>query len=624
MKKILTLLGGLLLAAQSSQAWVIKPVWENFVQTNTVAGSNFVYWTLPILSNTWNNLSRTNTRLDGLDTQPALGSLKRYDANRMLLAISENGIAESVDLSTTNAGLYALSQAYPDRSLIWINPTNGNPMGLALTVGLRPVQPSEWYTNFQYVTTSNAPTAGNQTDGPNFKVPIYTNLLVNHYFDFGVSDDGFVYTGYKNKLLRYRPDGSGGLLPTPELCSEMGITTRCIETNFPAPGTLICDTNGVVGTGTPYRRWNSMAGLFACVNVRGSGSNTIVTAGGRGSINQQLNVWVFDTLDATNFFADNGFGAGTFATLRAPDAYRVTSTNPATAGKELWNFVCQYPTATYGINVDVVSRWTIPPYGAGAPTTNRFPAASQKAWGGVTQARATVANVAPALGGTAVFVKRDNTKGGVIPNPTVGYYRGNTIGGMAALDDCPFFVTASMPYDNAVSMLADGFPQYYKPGWLGLHDVVSGARFGVWEMNLRETDIVVGATDTRATWMAIYSGLDLRNNTSVDQPEGAYELNWGNYGYGYGRYVVVADNMAITNIVHDAALVTSTNQFTANTSTNLDYVLQKTPSLSGTPVWTDVTIPTPFPGPYNAPGTNLVDSAATDSGAFYRVKLLVP
>src|SRR5207249_9574783 len=70
---------------------------------------------------------------DGHWPMDTLAALKRYDANRLILGIRENGIDET-QVHNTN-----LANAYPDRSLIWINPTNGAPMGIALNIGLYPV-----------------------------------------------------------------------------------------------------------------------------------------------------------------------------------------------------------------------------------------------------------------------------------------------------------------------------------------------------------------------------------------------------------------------------------------------------------------------------------------------------
>src|SRR5262245_4447170 len=65
---------------------------------------------------------------DGHYPMDTLSNLKRYDTNRLVLGIRENGINEA-DPNLTPAQL-ALSTNYPDRSLIWINPTNGAPMGI--------------------------------------------------------------------------------------------------------------------------------------------------------------------------------------------------------------------------------------------------------------------------------------------------------------------------------------------------------------------------------------------------------------------------------------------------------------------------------------------------------------
>lgn len=59
-------------------------------------------------------------------------------ATRLLLGVRENGINESDP--ALSAADKALAAQYPDRSIIWINPTNGAPMGVAHKV---PVFPAE-------------------------------------------------------------------------------------------------------------------------------------------------------------------------------------------------------------------------------------------------------------------------------------------------------------------------------------------------------------------------------------------------------------------------------------------------------------------------------------------------
>ncbi|MSR65841.1 MAG: hypothetical protein EXS24_00515 [Pedosphaera sp.] len=605
MKKVFSLSAGLFLAASTSHAYVITPVWEYFVSTNSALMTPTAA-AIPILTNTWNSLSKTNTRFDGQDLLPCLGGLKRYDANRMLLAVSENGIRENADLINTNLALYMLSTNYPDRSLIWINPSNGLPMGLALTVGLRPVQPSTWYSNY-IVTTAGPPNTGaNTLDGANASVGKWTNILVNTTFDFDVSDDGFVYTGYRNKLIRYRPDGSGGFLPTPELCTELGVTTRCVG--------AICDTNGIQTGGSDPQRWNHITGMFGMVHVRGSGTNTLVMAGGRGHNGQLLGVMIYDTLDATNFF---GFSRQTAASFSMAIPCPTTPTYSGLPG-ELWTFNQTYPQSDNGQNTSTLGKWTAFPYGAGVPTTNVLPAASQ-----VGYAQRT----APAGSPAASFIKIDNTKGTLPAIPggiLTNYYRGGMIGAEQALAGCPFFVAYANPSWNSKARNAsDGNPYWFKPGWIGLHDLVTGTRLGVWEQQIKESDVLLGS-DAAANWFGNYADIGLyTNNPATDQPEGAYEITWGSYCYGYGRYIVKNENIVLTSITNDAVSTSTVNYTLGNTSTNNDYVLQKTVTLD-TPVWTDVTTGIPWPGPYNTAGIPLTDAAATETNAFYRLKLRVP
>src|SRR5882724_9850267 len=162
-----------------AHAQAITPVWEYLI--------NKLPTPLPILTNA-TPIDADNEIGDGHYPMDTLSALKRYDANRLILGIRENGIDET-DPNLTPAQL-ALSTNYPDRSLIWINPTNGAPMGRAVVIGLYPVT-----LDPGFIAESIA--AG---------INDYTN---QYWWSFDVSDDGYIYTGYKNKILRYGPNGSG-------------------------------------------------------------------------------------------------------------------------------------------------------------------------------------------------------------------------------------------------------------------------------------------------------------------------------------------------------------------------------------------------------------------------------
>ena len=150
------------------------------------------------------------------------GGLERYDANRLLLGIRENGINE------TDAGHdSALAAQYPDRSLIWIDQTTGAPMGVALAIGGIPLPADQDFLD----------AGGTERD---------------YYFTFGVDDAGVIYTNHKNRLLRYGPDGNGG---------------------FEAP--TIAYTHANDGS----ERWHQWR--FETIKMRGSGEDTVLIAGGK-------------------------------------------------------------------------------------------------------------------------------------------------------------------------------------------------------------------------------------------------------------------------------------------------------------------------------------------------------
>ncbi|MGC9328347.1 MAG: hypothetical protein ACP5I1_11990, partial [Candidatus Hinthialibacter sp.] len=119
---------------------------------------------------TWANGTRTQDRYFGLH---------RYDDARLLLGIFGNGINEN----DPNDNL-ALAEQFPDRSLIWINAHTGEPMGVALNIGLTPVEPTAAYLD------------------------AYGSIPF--FMAFDISDEGYIYLVVGEYILRYKPDGAGG------------------------------------------------------------------------------------------------------------------------------------------------------------------------------------------------------------------------------------------------------------------------------------------------------------------------------------------------------------------------------------------------------------------------------
>jgi hypothetical protein len=569
MKRILALgLSATTLAfASTAQAWTITPVWEHLVSTNPAA----MTIALPILTNTWNggaSGTKTFNRQDGTDRYPVLGALHRYDANRLLLAITENGIDENWVNTTYDPALEVLTNNFPDRSLIWINPTNGQSMGVALKVGFQPVELDQWYTN-----TCAAQTLSDNINGT--AIPM-TSYYAQQYFGFGVSDDGFIYTGYKNKMIRYRPDGSGGFLPTPEEVFSCGTSTNSLG-----------QTNGFANNppnNAELYRWFSTDGMFASIHVRGAGVNTVITAGGMGESGNNHHSWILTTQDGTNFYGICRLQGDSFITaaINAP-------TNFSALPGELWVFRGNFPVNNAGNGNSVNSRYGTPP-----TYTNTWP---NRTTGWSYPAR------------------------NINSNTPAQFYRQTMIGGGEARDGVPFVAFCQVPsWNSKVRNVNDGDPYWFKDGAIGLNDVISGARVGWWDQTIKESDVTL-PLDSTANWLSTYANLSLSIGAGADRPDGSYEILWGSYVYGYGRYIVKPDAITITNLANAGA--TSTVYFTANTSTNNAYVLQRGANVTS-PGWQDIGAAAPWPGPYVGPGTAFTDPSAPDSNAFYRVRLVVP
>lgn len=225
----------------------LTEVWEHLVTSANPP--------IPVLSTALNYAEDLDAG-DGKSQMDSLGALRRYDANRLLLGIRENGIDETAPGANT-----ALAAQYPDRSLIWINPTNGAPMGIALTIGLRPVP-----------LDANFTAAGGLPD--------------QYWWNYTVSADGHIYTGYKNKILRYSPNGSGGLNPAPTVVFTLtldDLTARGIDVAL-----------------WPGWRWGRL-------RVTGTGANTVLLA---GATSRARGNWLLTTTDGNTFTAGSFLDIG--------------------------------------------------------------------------------------------------------------------------------------------------------------------------------------------------------------------------------------------------------------------------------------------------------------------------
>lgn len=308
--------GSLALLAGTAHAVVPVPVWEHLVNQKNPP--------VPVMTNYLNDVTDSDHG-DGKSVLDTIGPLKRYDATRLLLGIRENGVNESA--GNLSAAQRWVSTNYPDRSLVWVNPADGKPQGIALKMGLYPVPVDPWFI-------AGALAA---------EVYDYTN---QYYWGFDVSEDGYIYTGYRNKILRYAPDGIGGISPTPQVVFTL-------DANTPTAGLLY-----------------TAAGRFPVVRVRGAGVNTVILAGG---MNWQRDGLRLATTNGLDFFSTRRLPAGPGSPGGGSFSALIPSADPGAAPGEEWVFGGWFPGSSTGADSSFGRMATAPPYDN---PTNKFVSAA--------------------------------------------------------------------------------------------------------------------------------------------------------------------------------------------------------------------------------------------------------
>ena len=177
----------------------------------------------------------------GSSTMDSYGGFVRYDGARLLLGIRENGINETDPEHDAD-----MAAKFPDRSLIWIDARSGIPTGVALNFGLDPALPA----------------GAEVVDGTG-----------NYYFNFDSADDGVVFIGYRNLILRYAPEGDGFAAPTVAYTHEDDGSDQ-------------------------YNNWR-----WETVRARGAGADTLLSAG-RKTWRARQQAYSFTTEDGMTFELD--------------------------------------------------------------------------------------------------------------------------------------------------------------------------------------------------------------------------------------------------------------------------------------------------------------------------------
>ncbi|MBN2325582.1 MAG: hypothetical protein JXR73_00410 [Candidatus Omnitrophica bacterium] len=263
MKRIILglLIVSVIASAGMSQDYAIKKVWE-FLPTQENPAHPWL-----------KAQSGTNSEHDGANTMDFSSTLIRYDENRLMLFLLENGIDEA---NASDADK-AVAEQYPDRSILWIDPDTGASMGVALTIGLQPTPDSEYYIQKCTGTHPDGPTSDRSWQ------------LIEQWPQIGVDGDGYLYYGDKHKILRYLPDGNGGFTG-PE------IVFRYPEQDPPV---------WAVSEELHYRAW-----CIRSLNVKGSGDNKVMTTAAR--------FWI-DGGGIIYYTSDDGGASWTMQTHRGQD-----------------------------------------------------------------------------------------------------------------------------------------------------------------------------------------------------------------------------------------------------------------------------------------------------------------
>lgn len=422
-------------------------------------------------------------RADGTSSFDNYAAFVRYDATRLLLGVRENGIDET-DPSLSAADR-ALAAQYPDRSILWINPTNGAPMGVAHSVPVFPVTLAD----------------GAQAAPGDF--------FWNWGIEDGPGDQRAIYTTYKHIILRWAPLPGGGWSKTP--------TTAWIE---PVPNEPTGDGSSG-GDGSNSWRWRSF-------RVVGSGTGTTIYAGG-ATWRSSMHVQKFVTKDGRTFEPaarvndrDGGIkgryswsGMNTKAVHYAGD--------PSRPNLELF-FSPSFPAAARDLKPRRYSR--NPDSSRSGSFTEAVPASQQSNRNNFFDPDNAASGALPAF----------RWEGDEAPFPSgTEFYDGNWSYAMDTDSGLDYLVNYSGPSWNN---------QYganeRRPGWLGIHRLSGRIASGRSSYKLdfdEQTEVTLNAVGTGNSYTYDGNVMVYRDPSSPATVQKA-EVLWSGGSFGFGRFTV--------------------------------------------------------------------------------------
>ena len=475
--------------ATTAMAQVITPVWVehmNGEQGVTPADR------LPILRKNLNKSENNN----GSSEQVSFGKLLPYDSTRFLLYVRENGIKES---TATPADL-ALAALYPDASLIWINAASGAPMGIAKTIGVNPIA----------ITGQSS-----QND---------------FFHEFGLDANRNLYTGHKNKLLRYAYTGSDTWASTPT-CAWTEPTVGATD----CTGAALDDS--VSGDGNQSMRWREF-------RVTGSGTNTVLFCGG-GTWRQGSHTQIFKTTDGTNYYPvaklnsrDNGTSKNEYALGGQASSVVRYGWDPSRPNLQTV-YTGHYPGTGYGArpnryesDPDAPAR-IITPYSY-TPTDSIY----------ILDREETATNSQPAFNWEAAG--KDGLPENVPAQDGDAWYDGNWSCNLDANASLDYIVSYSMPSWNNQYPVYSG-TNYHKPGWIGVHRLDGSiSPNGAWRMPCTEADIANSDNGGVGNDWGYCGDITLIPDLTAPANLKKSTIFWSGGAYGFGVFTIENVAAAIT------------------------------------------------------------------------------
>ncbi|MEY3275268.1 MAG: hypothetical protein RL153_533 [Verrucomicrobiota bacterium] len=500
MKRLGLLAIGLTLGGASALAQSVSNVW---IQHYNLPANQIQH---PVIKKS----PTGDSRADGTSAMVSYSGIQRYDANRLLVGIRENGINEGGTLSAAEQDIVA---KYPDMSLIWIDANTGGYLGIAHRLKARPVpMEPEWTA------------AGGSLDF----------LFWGWAIDQGAVNQKALYATYNNKIVRYAPKAGGGWEDNPTVAFEE-----------PTPGTAAAAVAAAAGIplsdSGPWHQWRP-----SDLKVSGSGPSTEIWVGNKTWRNGQHNQ-LLRTTDGLNFKpvarlndrdgARKGGTSGSGSSTR-PLKYRQDPDRP----NLLTVYEFHYPATGFGPKP---SRYNWDPDDA---TLSK--ASNREEWGGFWG----TSHPWEATGENKPYRAYD-------PELQTGFFNPSR----AASNDYPAWDWDQGPEDHQGSQY-DGFwgqileghedldylvsyssPSWnagmdsFRPAWIAVHSI-DGSRarnadgqYAAYKIPVTGADQPEQASPARNPFIAVYGDLEVNKDPVTP---GKAEVLWVGRTYGFGRFVV--------------------------------------------------------------------------------------